>query len=647
MSTRRIPLSALCHWIAGHPAPGDADLLNRYRDGRDPEAFAALIDRHGPMVLGVARRIAGDVHTADDVFQATFLTLAQRAASIRRPTALPAWLHQTARHLALAARRSQARRTRVEASAGVKRPADPLAELTGRELIAVLDEELQALPEELRLPLILCCLEGRSQDEAAALLGWSPGSLRGRLERGRKRLRERLARRGLSLAVGVGLPLLLGDAPVLAGSLRQALLAALAGVRRPALLGLGWKLACVSLLLAAGLGVSWLLGTPAARPVVAVAPALPAAPDALPAGAIRRLGWSPLRVGNSAFALCPDGKEIVTVSPEGIACRFDARTGRLLQRRRILDRSGVNPWGQPHAQLSDDGHIAALVDGDAWQGRLSVIEVASGKVLLRRTSRTVRLGPTQLSPDGKRLAVAEYPHNGGANPTLRVHDLGTGKSTDLGPLEYNVYYLHFSADGNRLAASEISSTTQAPTLSFFDVPGGKRLWKRKHRGSRYAVSPDGTTVVSAVYQGNSGFQVIETKRNSSEPVERFVEYQQAHPNVSLRFAPDNRTLLMRHFDGIRLFDLARGTERKRIALPLHTGGGYGPELGAFSPDGKTVITNLGHLQRWDLSTGKPLFPQPPREQPGGPVHQVAFAADGKKLHALSWGCQLASWESAS
>jgi RNA polymerase sigma-70 factor (ECF subfamily) len=116
------------------------------------------------------------------------------------------FLHGIARQVALNALRASGRRRRREAA---PRPvpnavADPLDELTARELLLVLDEEVQRLPDDYRLPVILCCLEGLSLEEAAQRLGWSPGSLRGRLERGRKRLHERLTRRGLSLAAVLG-----------------------------------------------------------------------------------------------------------------------------------------------------------------------------------------------------------------------------------------------------------------------------------------------------------------------------------------------------------------------------------------------------------------------------------------------------------
>src|SRR5262245_7511915 len=225
-TTMTTPLLArFRHWLdRTHRNPAaDDELIRRFAQARDEAAFAALVDRHGPMVLGVARRVVGDRHAAEDVLQATFLTLARRAARLRHPSALPAWLHRTAYHLAVTALRARARRQRAEARATRQPTGSPLDELSSRELLAVLDEELHRLPDVLRLPLVLCCLEGLSQDEAAASLGWTPGSVKGRLERGRRRLAERLARRGLTFAAGVGAALLV-TAPALAGSLRETTL---------------------------------------------------------------------------------------------------------------------------------------------------------------------------------------------------------------------------------------------------------------------------------------------------------------------------------------------------------------------------------------------------------------------------------------
>jgi RNA polymerase sigma factor (sigma-70 family) len=187
---------------AAHPA-SDAGLLERFVRCRDEDAFAALLARHGPMVLGVCRRVLGDAHAAEDAAQAAFLVLARRAAAIRPPERLASWLYGVARHLALKCLRADARRRRREAlglrPAGHTSPG-PLAEVSARELLLILDAEVARLPEVYRLPVLLCGLEGLSQEEAARRLGWTPGSLKGRLERGRARLHARLARRGLVLS---------------------------------------------------------------------------------------------------------------------------------------------------------------------------------------------------------------------------------------------------------------------------------------------------------------------------------------------------------------------------------------------------------------------------------------------------------------
>jgi RNA polymerase sigma-70 factor (ECF subfamily) len=181
----------------------DAVLLERFVRCRDEAAFAALVGRHGPMVLRVCRRVLGATPTAEDAFQATLLALAQQAASIRQGAAVAAWLHGVAYRVACKARAAESQRRAVEALTDRLAPADPrpdpLALLTARELLTVVDEELQRLPQRYRLPVILCCLEGHTQQEAAEILGWTPGSVKGRLERGRKQLHARLLRRGLTL----------------------------------------------------------------------------------------------------------------------------------------------------------------------------------------------------------------------------------------------------------------------------------------------------------------------------------------------------------------------------------------------------------------------------------------------------------------
>jgi RNA polymerase sigma factor (sigma-70 family) len=177
----------------------DAELLERFIAQRDEVAFGALLERHAPMVLGVCRRVVSDTHLAEDVLQASFLLLARKAASIRKREALAAWLHGTALRLARRAAAEAARACRADRPAPAASPSDPLADLSGRELLQVLDEELAGLPESYRIPLLLCHLEGHTRDEAAVRLGWSAGQVKGRLERGRRLLRDRLVKRGVAL----------------------------------------------------------------------------------------------------------------------------------------------------------------------------------------------------------------------------------------------------------------------------------------------------------------------------------------------------------------------------------------------------------------------------------------------------------------
>src|SRR5262245_36020438 len=182
----------------------DASLLSRFISERDESAFAALVDRHGPLVFQVCRRVLGDVHDAEDAFQAAFLVLARKAAFVYPPESLTAWLHGVAYRVALKARSARYRQhcvTQPLAEAVTDPHPEPPADVSSREVHATVDEEVQRLPKVYRLPVILCCLEGRSLEEAAGLLGWTLGSVKGRLERGRARLHHRLARRGMTLTV--------------------------------------------------------------------------------------------------------------------------------------------------------------------------------------------------------------------------------------------------------------------------------------------------------------------------------------------------------------------------------------------------------------------------------------------------------------
>ena len=182
---------------------GDQQLLERFVQTRTEEAFAALVRRHGGMVLGVCRRVLGHYQDAEDCFQAAFLILARKAASIRRHASLGSWLYGVAYRLALKARASAARRRDRESQRAALPSTDPTAEITGQELRVLLDEELQKLPDSYRAAVVLCYLEGKTQDQAARQLDWSKGTLRRRLRQGRELLCQRLQRRGVAPALAL------------------------------------------------------------------------------------------------------------------------------------------------------------------------------------------------------------------------------------------------------------------------------------------------------------------------------------------------------------------------------------------------------------------------------------------------------------
>jgi RNA polymerase sigma factor (sigma-70 family) len=173
-------------------------LLERYLERRDEIAFEALVARHGPMVLSVCRRMLADQGDVEDAFQATFLVLVRRARGLGPRDAIGPWLHGVAVRVALRARVEAARRRRVVPLVRDAVTVPYRAALVDHELAEILDQELRRLPSKYRCPIVLCYLEGQTHEEAARVLKWPIGTVKGRLARGRDLLRSRLARRGLA-----------------------------------------------------------------------------------------------------------------------------------------------------------------------------------------------------------------------------------------------------------------------------------------------------------------------------------------------------------------------------------------------------------------------------------------------------------------
>lgn len=280
---------------AHEPGPGDvsadATMLARWVVHRDQTAFADLVRRHAPMVLGVCRRVLRDEHEAEDATQATFLVFARKAGSIGRRQELAGWLYRVAYRTALYSQRRRARQMTPSQSAVLTVPAMPDDGAIWRDLGSLLDAEITRLPEKCRVPFVMCHLEGRTNVEAARELGCPVGTILSRLARARERLRKNLARRGVTLsaatlasacacadAAGIGA---LGDQLTTTSMavLEPPTVQLAEGVMRTMLMEKVRRAAITLLVLVllGGAGAGWMLfPSSAAQPLAA--PQLPAAP---------------------------------------------------------------------------------------------------------------------------------------------------------------------------------------------------------------------------------------------------------------------------------------------------------------------------------------------------------------------------------
>jgi RNA polymerase sigma factor (sigma-70 family) len=627
----------------------DADLLRAYGDRRDEDAFRALVERHGPMILGVCRRRLGDIHAADDAFQATFLALARNIRSVRRPEALDTWLYKVAMRVCGRVRAAAVRCRELERQSVPRPLAGPSAELTARELLNVLDEELIRLPERYRRAIWLVYWQGLPHAEAAARLNVSSGALHGRLDRGRKHLADRLRRRGFGpdaaaralLLAGAGAVAVPGD--LLAHTV--ALAAAPWSTALPAAIVVLAASAVPSNVIPATAVVLFVLGagmiglvasrgrerpeTETPQPPVAHAPDSadepPAAQspprrdlhgDPLPPGALARLGTLRLRHPFAGpVVVLPDGRSVASIGQ--MVKVWDLATGKLLREFGPLAPL-ISSYAHP--AISPDRRWLAIAGADALQ----VWDMTIGRLVYSTASNGHTTPVYAYSPDGKLLA------SGGEDSKVRVRDAETGqllRTSDS--LRAALTHLVFAGQDTLVTGGHDHM------LKTWDVATAtvRRQFRSGHVGiAALAATGDGKWLASA---GQDDRKVRLWDLLAEREVAVFDVPFQSSPTVS--FSPDGTTLAAAGSGGpVQLWDIV--TRRSRIlplgrALPGSRWSGGLKSL-TFSADGQLILgTDWGHvLHCLNVTTGRDHFASDER---AGPVRGVSFTADSKAVRS---GC---------
>lgn len=639
----------------------DAALLGRFAAGRDEAAFAALFDRHGPMVRAVCRRHCRDPHLAADAEQGVWLVLARRAAAVSRPERLANWLFGVAVRVGRkAAAAAQPRGVRVAPATAAP---DVAVSVMADELLRLLDEELAALPEGERLPLVLCYLEGRTQDEAARVCGTCVRTLRRRLDRGREALRRRLERRGVAPAAAVGA---LAVAPPSAPASARVLAAALADGPVPSSLSpwvveelamtatkTWWLRVALAGVLGLG-GVTAAVWSATEKPAPAEQPPAAAGPAALPAGAVVRLGSPGFRHPGevNGLAFSPDGKGVYAVG-DGAYSGWAVSDGRSLvavaprEKTKYRHLTVTSPDGKFSLELRNPA-------GDDELYAAEVTDLTTGKSVagFGATRGDPQPGPYSLggafSPDGAVVAIQYCAE-------VSLYSLPDGKLIRRLSEPRPFREVVFTPDGKRLVTGSLDRLS----LTVWDVASGASLKTLDAGGTGtgcLALSPDGKTAVAVGTRFDreklpeGGERVHEHRDNvlvawdltTGKVVHRVTA---DHPVHAIHVLADGTVVGVVNpaetfaRSAVRRWRLADGKALWSVAAD------HGVRSSAVSADGKWFATGTytGLVVLWDLATGTP---RPRADGHARMIESIAFDPDGKTIRTTD-DSEMRTWDAAT